>query len=78
MLEIIESDRRESERVRLAKEGFQISKAGSSVPDTRNSLSNEAADDSFSNRFHGLSDNDYSNLEPRIIPELLPQFPLQG
>ncbi|CAG5098136.1 Oidioi.mRNA.OKI2018_I69.XSR.g15400.t2.cds [Oikopleura dioica] len=76
--EIIESDRRESERVRLAKEGFKISKSGSSAPDTRNSFSNEAADDSFSNRFHGLSDNDYSNLEPRIIPELLPQFPLQA
>ena len=75
MLGVIESHRLESERNRCIKEGFQTQKTGL-APRKSTAIDVKQKKRSFSNRFDALPD--YSSLEPRLIPELLPQSTLQG
>ena len=81
VLGVIESHRLESERNRCIKEGFQTQKTGltprkSKAIDVKRFHTVKQKKGNFSNRFDGLPD--YNNLEPRLIPELLPQSTLQG
>lgn len=75
MLGVIESHRLESERIRCIKEGFQTPRTGLTARKS-NTIDMKQKKEEISNRFDGLPD--YSNLEPRLIPELLPQSTLQG
>jgi len=75
VLGVIESHRLESERNRCIKEGFKTKKNGFTGRKS-NAIVVKQKKEVFSNRFDGLPE--YDNLEPRLIPELLPQSTLQG
>jgi len=75
VLGVIESHRLESERNRCIKEGFKTKKNGFTGRKS-NAIVVKQKKEVFSNRFDGLPE--YDNLEPRLIPELLPQSTLQA
>jgi len=75
VLGVIESHRLESERNRSINEGFKTPKTGLTARKS-NLIDVKLKKEVCSNRFDGLPD--YSNLEPRLIPELMPQSTLQA